>query len=227
MVLLIKQILFLSLVGASLVFLCAPTYAQGCLSSSSGGCAPGVSGQSCSTGPNGNSGLCTPTDDNSSCDCMSATLGEYTLTVGPLSPSAVNPGGSATSTVTVTSIGQSNGFFQGLVSLSCSTNGSAAVSCSLNPAQVFVNGNRVTANLSVSTFSSLPLNPGGTGAGTYPITVTGVGQFGTTPQNGAQSVSLSVTHSGGGGNIGLVVFLTLLSLWMLRRSWREAKGNSR
>jgi len=216
-----RRILFLSLLGATLGLASLPGFAQTCASAPSGACAAGVSGQRCSAG-NGNFGLCTSTDGNSSCDCMPSTLGEFTLSVGNLSPSAVHPGDSSSSTVTVASISQpsANTFFQGVVNLSCSTNGTNALSCSLNPAQVFVNGNSITSTLTVTTVLSLPLLPGGTPAGTYPITITAKGQFVPAPQNGAQSVSLTVTNSGGGGNIALIIFFALLLLSMLWRFWR-------
>jgi hypothetical protein len=226
MLLLKKRILLFLLLIATVANPSRVVYAQSCAPGSNGsGCA--ASGQRCDAG-NGNFGLCTPTDGNSSCDCQSASIGTYSLSVVPPTPSPVNPGDSAASTVTVSSISQpsSNTFYQGVVNLSCST-GTAAVSCALNPAQIFVSGNSPTLRLNVSTFTSLPLNPAGTPAGTYSITVSAKDLFGTTPQNGSQCVPLSVTNPAGGGRIAWFVFVASLSLWTLWRLRRDAKAVSR
>ena len=98
---------------------------------------------------------------------------DFSISASPLSPPAVNPGSSATSTVTVSAI---NGFTN-VVTLTCSVTPASANSptCGFNPASV------APGTPSTLTVTSLAATPGGL----YTVVVTGT--------NGADAHSTSVS----------------------------------
>lgn len=118
------------------------------------------------------------------CGSGSAAAGPgYTLTAAALSPGAVVPGGSATSTITLTPTGG----YTGSITLSCSamTGGTSPPTCSFSTSPVTISGNSsATSTLTVSTSSSTPV-------GTYNFTVTGSDSRNLAPSNGPQHLSLA------------------------------------
>jgi hypothetical protein len=140
-------------------------------------------------------------------------LPNYTLDVASFNPTWVNPGGQASSTVTIAQVPGSSGYL-GNVDLSCT----GPLACSLSPSTVTTSGGRVTSTLTVSTAMS-------TAAGNYVIKVNAHDVSPNSgPANGPQGVTLKVAHPNGGGTIALCIFLFLFVLWTaiplyLRREW--------
>jgi hypothetical protein len=154
-------------------------------------------GRYCSSG----SGAGTCGMGENACWCY---LPNYTLDVASFNPTWVNPGGQASSTVTIAQVSGSSGYL-GNVDLSCT----GPLACSLNPSTVTTRGGRVTSTLTVSSAMS-------TAAGNYVIKVIAHDVSPNSgPANGPQSVTLKVAHPNGGGAVALFVFLFLLVLWIV------------
>lgn len=171
--------LFLAILAAALA-LPATTqtaFAQGCKLVShppgcitpSGGCSAGtVSG-----------GKCQYQSTDNSCECVAADTG-YSLVVGPLSPNPVPDGGQALAPITIVSRARHD------VTLSTSCPAFTNCSTSLNP---IATGQ--TSKLTVTVPSTL-------GLGTYPVTVQGTDKAGDGPQNGPQTLELTVVPATSG-----------------------------
>jgi hypothetical protein len=166
------------------------------------GTACALPGAGCDAGSGPGSGRCVNQTGDLRCDCVSIKNPSYSLSLSPLAPASVSPGGSATSTVTISPLAGYNSS----VTLSCvvSGGGTPAPSCRFgtNP----INGGSGTSTLTVESFNQTP-------TGAYSISVSGSDGSGVGPSNGAQSVTLTVQNGGGGGALALFTFATLLSLW--------------
>ncbi len=138
-------------------------------------------GTQCDDGT-GYAGTCRRLGDNS-CECEMRP--GYTLSASALTPSPVNPGGSANSTITVTQAPS----YSGTIALSCNSGASTSLTCSLVPSSVGNSGS--TSTLTVNVASQTP-------AGSYPVKFTGVDQNGRGPRNGVQSLTLNVSAAATG-----------------------------
>lgn len=161
------------------------------------------------------------------CECQGAPTPSYNMTLSPLTPAALGAG-VATSTITVIPF---NGF-TGKVDFACTTSGMGypAPSCA-TPAPATVTGpGSATSLLSVSVSSS-------TGEAAFTVTVNAVDSHGRPPDNGAQSSTVLVSHSPWiignsffsffSAKMALVIFLVLLTLWVLVYLWRTRRPASR
>lgn len=118
------------------------------------------------------------------CECQGAPTPSYNVTLTPLTPSDMDTG-VATSTITVIPF---NGF-TGKVDFICSVSGMTqpAPSCATPPPATVTGATSATSLLSVSV-------SGSTAQGTYTATVSAADAHGRTPDNGAQSSTVSVTR---------------------------------
>jgi len=108
----------------------------------------------------------------------------YTLSAGAFVPASVNPGGTATATVTIV---PSNGYsYTGVLFLVCTPTSTPALPCIATP--VTMNNGSGTGRVVVGTSSQTPI-------GTYSFSISGADGNGLKPSNGAQSFSLVVTSS--------------------------------
>lgn len=155
-----------------------------------------------------------------SCECQGAPIPSYNLTVSLLTPSYLDKG-VATSTITIIPF---NGF-TGTVNFTCTVSGvgQPAPSCA-TPAPVTISGpGSAESLLTISVSSS-------TAEATFRVTVSAVDAHGRPPDNGAQSSTVLVSHSGwiigrsfGSAKMGLVTFLVLVALWVLVYLWRSRR----
>ncbi len=145
-------------------------------------CTSGTMGFSADVGYDQVTGLGSP-NANALAQAWAATLAEFTVTAGALSPVSVAAGSSTTSTITVTALTNNGTTFTGVVSLSCSGLPTGAT-CTFSPTSVDVTSAipSPTAQLTITT-------PANLAASTTPVTVKGVS--GAVSATG--SVSLAVT----------------------------------
>ncbi|HEY6946364.1 MAG TPA: hypothetical protein VI431_14595 [Candidatus Acidoferrum sp.] len=157
------------------------------------------------------------------CECQGSPIPSYNLTLTLLTPATLSKG-AATSTVTVVPF---NGF-TGKVDFTCTVSGLAqpAPSC-VNPASVTVSGGAATSLLTVSANSS-------TGESSFTVTVSAVDAHGRPPDNGAQSSTVLISHSGliigtsfGSAKMALIAFLVFVALWVFVYLWRNRRPASR
>jgi phospholipase C len=111
----------------------------------------------------------------------------YAVTLAALNPNAVNPGGSATSTITVAPTGG----YTGTVTLSCAVSGGGTPppTCAVGTSSVSITSSTSgTSSLTVTTASNTP-------PATYTITVNAADANKTAPTDGPQTLQLA-TNSG-------------------------------
>lgn len=158
------------------------------------------------------------------CECQGAPTPSYNMALSPLTPATMSTG-VATSTVTITPF---NGF-TGKVSFTCTVSGVSqpAPSCATPALANVIGAGAATSQLTVTVSSS-------TGDASFTVTVNAVDAQGQPPDNGAQSSTLLVSHSGwiigksfGSAKMALVAFLVLVALWVLVYLWRTRRPASR
>lgn len=210
-------------------------------------CAPTALGQTCSSQPlaqgrvcskpgarcspptvgSGTAGKCATEGLHAealTCECQGAPTPSYNMTLTPLAPATVSKG-DATSTVTVTPF---NGF-TGKVDFTCAVTGvgQPAPTCPA-PAPVTVTGpGSASSLLTVSVSSS-------TGDASFTVTVNAADAHGRPADNGVQSSTVLVSHSGwiigssfGSAKMALIGFLILVALWLFVYLWRTRPPASR
>lgn len=210
-------------------------------------CAPTAFGQACSSQPlqqgrvctkpgarcspvtagGGDVGKCTTEGlraEALTCECQGSPTASYNLTLTPLTPATLSKG-AATSTITVIPF---NGF-TGKVEFTCSVSGMTqpAPSCA-TPLPATVTGpGSATSRLTVSVNSS-------TADDSFTVTLNAVDAQGRQPDNGAQSSTVLVSHSGwiigtsfGSAKMALITFLVFVALWVFVYLWRTRRPASR
>jgi hypothetical protein len=175
----------------------------------------------------GNVGKCTTEAGQAStlvCECQGSPTPSYNISLSPLTPANLSSG-VATSTITVIPF---NGF-TGKVDFTCTVSGMShpAPSCATPAPATVTGGGSATSPFTVSVSSS-------TADASFTVTVNAVDAQGRPPDNGAQSSTLLVSHSGwiignsfGSAKMALVTFLVLLTLWVLGYLWRSRRPASR
>lgn len=158
------------------------------------------------------------------CECQGAPTTSYNVTLTPLTPATLSKG-TATSAITVTPF---NGF-TGKVDFTCAVSGVShpAPTCA-TPAPATVTGpGSATSLLTVSVESS-------TADASFTVTVKAADAQGRPPDNGAQSSTVLVSHSGwiigkgfGSAKMALITFLVLIALWLFVYLWRTRRPGSR
>lgn len=195
----------LSLACATLsALLPTSVYAQtlgSCYSDNRAGTCRVIGANNCAVGngsPGTGAGNCRG-GENGECWCYAPS---YNLSLTPLTPSPVQPGGTVSTTVTITPLGASDLGFLGNVSISCPSPFTPVNT----PVTVSVpNASPVSQQISISVPAT------GVDARSYPLTCTAADSSpNPAPANGPQTVPLVVTN--GGGSIALLTFLTLLSV---------------
>ncbi|MGB8064100.1 MAG: protease pro-enzyme activation domain-containing protein [Candidatus Sulfotelmatobacter sp.] len=142
-------------------------------------CTTGSMGFSAGVGYDQVTGLGSP-NANALAQAWAATIAEFTVTAGALSPVSVAAGSSTTSTITVTALTNNGTTFTGTVSFSCSGLPTGAT-CTFNPPNVSVPAS-TTTQLTIAT-------PANLAASTTPVTVKGV----SGAVSATATVSLAVT----------------------------------
>jgi hypothetical protein len=116
---------------------------------------------------------------------VAGTVQDFSVSSTVLTPSSVNPGQSATATVTVTPVQG----FASQVTLTCPSGLASGATCSFNPSSVTPAGGPVNSTLTVSTGTTTP-------AGSYTVTVQGAaggGSRSTTVVLGVQDFAVAAT----------------------------------